>query len=81
MADDMIIKLLKHYGEPVNRETYLRLKYAGKPPASLSAEEEAALPQNDARFMEHRPTTHEEEKAEEDAKAAKAADKKLNKKK
>lgn len=81
MADDMIVKLLKYYGEPVNRQTYLALKYAGKPPASLGPEEEAALPQDDVRFMEHRPVTHEEEKAEEQEKQAKEAEKKTKKSK
>jgi len=81
MADDMITSLLKHYGEPVTRDSYLKLKYAGKPPASLGPEEEAELPKDDVRFMPFRPTTHEEVKAEEDAKAAKEAEKKTKKKK
>ena len=79
MADDMIVKLLKYYGEPVNRQTYLDLKYAGKPPATLGPEEEAALPQDDVRFMQFRPTTQEEVKAEEQAKLAKQDEKKKKK--
>jgi hypothetical protein len=63
---DPIVETLKFYGEPVNRETYLGLNYLGKPPGHIHPEEEAALPQDDVRFMQLPPTTHEEEKAEDD---------------
>lgn len=69
-----LIDVLMHYGDPVNRDTFIRTAYAGKSP-KLDPESEAELPQDDSRFMAFRPTTHEELKAEEDAKAAKAGDK------
>lgn len=80
MADDNpFIDVLKYYGDPVNRETYLEAAYLGKPPRKLDPESEAELPQDDARFMAFRPTTHEEVKAEEDEKAKKQAEKKTKK--
>jgi len=66
-----MIAVLKHYGSPVNREEYLKTAYMGKPPSRLDPESEAELPQDDARFMAFRPTTHEEVAAEEAAKEAK----------
>lgn len=60
-----MIAVLKHYGSPVNRQEYLSTSYMGKPPASLDPESESELPQDDARFMKFRPTTHEEVAAEE----------------
>lgn len=70
MANPMIA-VLKHYGSPVNRDEYLRTAYMGKPPHTLDPESEAELPQDDARFMAFRPTTHEEVAAEEAEKEAK----------
>ncbi len=66
MANPMIA-VLKHYGDPVNREAYLNTAYLGKPPASLDAESEVELP-DEPRFKKFRETTHEEVKAEEAAK-------------
>lgn len=74
MANPMIA-VLRHYGSPVNRDEYLRTAYMGKPPAKLDPESEAELPQDDSRFMEFRPTTHEEVAAEEAEKEAKKAKK------
>jgi len=79
MADNPLIEVLKHYGEPVNRDSFLRLAYAGKPPARLDPESESELPQDDVRFMTYRPTTHEEVKAEEDEKLAKQEEAKARK--
>lgn len=64
MANPMIA-VLRHYGDPVNRDSYLKTAYLGKPPAKLDPESEAELPQDDVRFMAFRPTTHEEVAAED----------------
>lgn len=71
-----ILEVLKYYGEPVNRDEYLKTSFMGKPPARLDSETENELPQDDARFMQFRPTTHEEVAAEDAAKAAKVTKKK-----
>jgi len=69
MADNPIIAVLKHYGDAVNRQTYLNTAYLGKPPANLDPESEAELPE-EPRFQKFLPPTHEEVKAEQDEKAA-----------
>lgn len=66
-----ILDLMEYYGDFPNRRNFLLTAYPGKPPSKLDNESEAALPQDDVRFMEHRPITHEEEVAEEMAKAKK----------
>jgi hypothetical protein len=67
-----ILDVMSYYGDVLNRKNFIETAYPGKPPSKLDPESEAELPQDDVRFMEHRPTTHEEEKAEEMAKAAKS---------
>lgn len=69
MANPMIA-VLKHYGDVVNRDSYLKTAYMGKPPAKLDQESEAELP-DEPRFKVFRPVTHEEVAAEEAAKTAK----------
>jgi len=63
MANPMIA-VLRHYGDVVNRDSYLKTAYLGKPPGKLDPESEAELPQDNAAFMAFRPTTHEEAAAE-----------------
>lgn len=63
MANPMIA-VLKHYGDVVNRDSYLKTAYLGKPPGRLDPESEAELPE-EPRFQTFRPTTHEEVAAEE----------------
>jgi hypothetical protein len=41
---DGLVEQMSYYGIPITRENYLDLAYMGKPPAQLSAEEEASLP-------------------------------------
>lgn len=72
------MNVLKAYGAPLTRDEYLNTAYAGKPPSSTT-EIEDEFPEDDVRFMKSRPVTHEEVKAEEDAKKAKAATKKHKK--
>lgn len=67
-----ILDVMDYYGDVRNRDNFIKTAYPGKPPSKLDPESEAELPQDDVRFMEHRPGTHEEEKAEEMAKAAKS---------
>lgn len=67
-----ILDVMDYYGDVRNRDNFIKTAYPGKPPSKLDNESEAELPQDDVRFMEHRPVTHEEEKAEEMAKAAKS---------
>ncbi len=42
---DPIVAWLKENGKEVNRKNYLEVAYLGAPPAELSAEEEAELPE------------------------------------
>lgn len=79
MARDPIIAVLQHYGDPVTRANYLNTAYMGHPPSRLDPESEGELPQDDARFMAFRPTTHEEVAAEEAEAAVKQAEKKTKK--
>lgn len=44
-ANDPVVNYLKAHSTPVTRENYLNLAYLGDPPKELSAEEEAALPE------------------------------------
>ena len=37
---------MKRFKVPVTRQSYLDLAYLGRPPAELSAEEEANIPKN-----------------------------------
>ena len=59
-----MIAVLRHYGDVINRDNYLKTAYLGKPPGKLDPESEAELPQDDVRFMAFRPTTHEDAAAE-----------------
>lgn len=61
---DILESVMRHYGEPLTRENYFKLKHAGKPPSGGNAEEEEGTPK---RFQNAFPT-HEEVKAEEDKK-------------
>lgn len=60
-----LIAVMQRYKTPRTREEFLKLKYAGKPPASVGPEDEEDTP---VRFQKAFPT-HEETKAEEDKKA------------
>jgi len=42
---DWILEYMKKHNKPLTREKYLELAYLGDPPAELSAEEEAELPE------------------------------------
>lgn len=70
MANPMLA-VLKHYGDVVNRSSYLNTAYLGRPPKSLDPESEADLP-DEPRFKVFRPVTHEEAAAEEASKATKS---------
>lgn len=67
-----ILDVMEYYGDAPTRDNYLKTAYPGKPPSKLDNESEAELPQDDIRFMAHRPVTHEEEIAEAAAKTSKA---------
>ena len=43
---DPLERLMKRFKVPVTRQSYLDLAYLGRPPAELSAEEEANIPKN-----------------------------------
>jgi hypothetical protein len=43
-SEDGLLALMRHYGIPITRESYLELAYMGEPPEELSAEEEMNLP-------------------------------------
>ena len=66
-----ILDVMDYYDDVPNRRNFLLTAYPGKPPSKLDNESEAELPQDDVRFMDYRPVTHEEEVAEEMAKAKK----------
>jgi hypothetical protein len=42
----VVLALMKHLGIQVTREKYLELAHLGEPPAEISAEEEADLPEH-----------------------------------
>jgi hypothetical protein len=44
-TNNAVVDYLKAHGTPVTRENYLNLAYLGDPPKELSAEEEAAIPE------------------------------------
>ena len=67
-----ILDAMEYYGDAKTRDNYLKTAYPGKPPGKLDPESEAELPQDDVRFMTHRPITHKEELAEEAAKTSKS---------
>jgi hypothetical protein len=45
MAKDIVLEKMKAEGLPMTRAQYLALAYLGNPPAELSAEQEAELPE------------------------------------
>lgn len=45
MANDAVVDKMLAAGIEMTRENYLQLAYLGNPPAELSAEEEAELPE------------------------------------
>lgn len=57
MKTDAIIEKLKKEKLPVTRENYLQFAYLGDPPEHLSAEEEAALPDEFQFKGDHDETT------------------------
>lgn len=67
-----ILDVMDYYGDAMTRDNYLKTAFPGKPPGKLDNESEAELPQDDIRFMAHRPITHEEEIAEAAAKTSKS---------
>jgi hypothetical protein len=66
-----ILDVMDYYGDAMTRDNYLKTAYPGKPPSKLDNESEAELPQDDIRFMTHRPVTHEEQITEASAKTSK----------
>ena len=60
---DPLERLMNRLGVPVTRQSYLDLAYLGRPPAELSAEEEANIPKSlrkatsKATLTAARPTT------------------------
>ena len=65
-----ILDVMDYYGDVSNLDNFRKTAYPGKPPGKLDNESLAELPQDDIRFMAYRPITHEEEVAEEKAKAS-----------
>ncbi len=56
MAKDIVLEKMKAEKLPMTRAQYLALSYLGNPPAQLSAEQEAELPEQ---FQQNEPEDDE----------------------
>ncbi|VVB52817.1 Uncharacterised protein [uncultured archaeon] len=61
MSQDIVLQTMKELGVEPTRENYLAFAYFGTPPEKLSAEEEAALPENLQRMTSDEPESDSRE--------------------